>query len=749
MTRKSAQTALALTALLLMSPSATLLARQDVGGQDRPLDGAGDLMRFRNAGMVLFARRGTPDVDGRLEPSEWGAAEPVTGFTQFQPDTDVPATVGTQGWLLYDDRFLYLGFRCEQREVPIQDYLTRRDHLPGDPDWVGVILDPFLTWQEAYFFCVNPVGVQMDGMIGADGNGDVSWDGLWRCAAVRDEEGWTAELAIPWKTLRFPRRPEQTWGVNLVRSLGEKGEMSTWAPLDIGANSLVTADGLLEGISGVQPGRALWINPYATVRMAREGQEAVDGSVRPDWSGQQGLEYMGVDLRTGLGSNLVLDLTVNPDFGHIEADQEQVNFSPYELYFEEKRPFFLEGMKTFEMPLNLFYSRRVHNPVAGAKLTGQVGATQVGLISAWDEPLGGYDSFPYRAQSVLRLKQDIGTASYIGGMVTSQDVPAQSGTGGGYQRNLGLDFDLRPSDYLRLVGMGAVADAPGIGQEADLWWLAGAYSSRTWNWDFSFTDAGRDFEAYMGYLPRPGQQRLGTEGGYRYEADWGPLKWFTPGLGYERFQYPDGELIEQGGGFGLSFEFRKRDNLNIRGGRWQVQEGGVTHGGRDLYIEYNANRSGAWTGHAGLNVGEGFDYGDFDVTGDERVLANRVVWAGATWRPTVRATFSVGGNLVRRSLFFRTPAIDEVGILRLTGQYQFTRELFGRLYLQARRDHTDQDLDGGEVDRRLLVNALLGYEIGPGSVFYLAYNHYDLGRDLLAGEPDRVLFLKVARLFTP
>lgn len=707
-----------------------------------------DTSRYRNAGMVITARRGTPIVDGVVSEGEWSRAVSLSGFTQFQPDPEIPSSEHTEARVLYDQDCLYLAFRCEQDQAPIQDYVTRRDHLPGDPDWVGIVVDPFLTWKEAYLFCVNPEGVQMDGMIGPQGNGDLSWDGLWKSAARIGEEDWTVEIAIPWKTLRFPRKASQRWGINLVRSVGERGEMATWAPIDIGSNNILAANALLEGISGVRPGHALWINPYATLRAAREIRELAGEEVEQDWSSRQGLEYMGVDVRAGLGSNLVLDLTLNPDFGHIEADQEQVNFSPYELFFEEKRPFFLEGQKIFEMPVDLFYSRRIHNPLAGAKLTGQVGSTQIGVISAWDEPLGDLDPFPERAQSVLRLKQDIGTASYVGAVLTSQDIPSQGDLGGGFQRNAGLDIDLRPSDRLRLAGMGAVADAPGIGADAALFHLESSYTSRTWNGMLAFTDAGRDFDAFMGYLPRPGQQHLNGEGGYRIEADWGPVKWIVPGAGFERWQHPGGGLIEQGGGFGLNFQFRTRDNLNLRAGRWEVREGGIVYGGRDLNLQYSANRSGSMTGHAGINLGEGFDYGGFDQIGDERVLANLSLRGGVTWRPTVRASFSLTGNAVRRSLHHGSAAIDEVGILRLAGQYQLTRSLFGRLNLQVRRDHLGQDVDGGEQDRSVLLNALLGCELGPGRVFYLAYNHYDLGRDPFVGEADRVLFLKVAHLFT-
>ncbi len=696
--------------------------------------------RFRNAGMLVIAGRGTPVIDGVLSAGEWDMATPYSDFTQFKPDPDAPASQKTTAWILYDEDNLYIAFACEQTDYPIQAYITRRDHLPGNPDFVAVLIDPFLSWKEGYLFMVNPAGIQTETMIGTDGDGDGAWDTLWKAQASAGEKGWSTEMAIPWNSLRFARTDEQIWGINLIRSIGEKAELSVYAPLDIGGNNLIASNATFKGVKGVLPGRSIWFNPYATARAAREG---VSGG-GTDWARQAGLNYMGADLRVGLSSNLILDMTVNPDFGHIEADQEQINLTPYELFFEEKRPFFQEGQRIFQMPINLFYSRRIYNPIGGVKLTGQVGSTQIGLVTAYNEPLGSDDPFPYALQSALRLKQNIGTASYIGAMVTSQEMPAQSRTDDerGYHRNIGIDFDFKPSDRISVTGQVATFSESEVGRRNGAWVLAAAYTSRSLISEISVIDIQRDFDAHLGFVPRRNQLLIQPFIGYRHEADWGKIKWVTPNCRVLRFQNSTtGELVEQRIGPGVSVQMRNNSSIDFDLWIWDVRRNGITYPGTNFAISWNANQSGVLNGYGGIDIGDGFDYGD------DRVVADYAGWGGITWRPTMRASVSVSGQYIQRNMVDGGGVIDDYVIGSVRGSYQFTRELFGQLYLQQRLDHTGQDIGAGSKRRRMIMNALLGYEVGPGSVMYLAYNHYDLGTTPGEGEPDRVLFLKVARLF--
>ncbi len=696
-----------------------------------------DLELYKNANIVLSISTGTPAIDGILQPGEWDDSIRYTDFTQFQPDHDVPALNITSVWILYDQENLYIAFECAQPDYPIQDYIVRRDRFGPNNDSVGLIIDPFLTWKEGYLFMVNPSGIQSDSMLDETGNGDGSWDTLWSVETDIQKDRWTAELSIPWTSLRFRRAPVQTWGINIFRAVGELSELSSLAPFDIGSNNIMTSNALISGIRGVRSGRSIWVNPYITARRAHEGTSG--GGMT--WSEQMGFDYMGADLKVGLSSNLIMDLTFNPDFGHIEADQEQINLTPYELFFPERRPFFLEGQNVFQAPINLFYSRRIYNPLGGAKLTGQIGSTQIGVISTYNEPLSADDDNPYAWQSVVRLKQNLGRASNVGLILTSQDIASQARSGSSYQRNIGFDFDFRPSDNLNFTGMAATYLEPGIGEKNNAYFLVGGYTSQTWISTLTFMDAQRDFEARLGYVPRQNQQSIEPFLGYRHEADWGPVKWVTPNVRVIRFQEHSGELIEQRIGPGVDVQFRDNSRCSFDVWQWRIKESDIDHNGTSYTFNYNSRQSGTWSWGFGGEAGDGFDYGE------ERVVGIAAGGFGVTFRPTDRASLSANGTLIRRSVNLGGQLIDQYIVGGLRAQYQFTRELFGRLYLQMRRDHTGQDTFFDEINRRVLLNALIGYEVGPGSVIYLAYNHYDLGEEPGEGVPDRVLFFKVAKLF--
>jgi len=363
------------------------------------------------------------------------------------------------------------------------------------------------------------------------------------------------------------------------------------------------------------------------------------------------------------------------------------------------------------------------------------------MISAHNEPLGADDDNPYAYQSVVRLKQGIGTASYVGATFTSQDIASQMRSGGTFERNLGIDFDFKPSDRFNVGGMAATFLEPGVGKRNNAFFLAGAYTSRSWISTLVLADTQRDFEADLGYVPRPDQQMIEPFVGYRHEADWGRVKWVTPNCRIVRYQEHSGELIEERIGPGVSLQMRDNSNFSFDYWDWRIRWNDVTHHGSNFTFSYNANQSGRWSGYAGFGVGEGFHYDD------ERIVFDLAGWGGLTWRPTTRARFSIGTRYIQRSTEYGGELTDDFLVASIRGQYQFTRELFGRVYMQHRYDRYGRHTDSPGQNRRLLLNALIGYETGPGSVIYLAYNHYDLGEEPGHGVPDRVLFFKVARLF--
>ena len=281
-------------------------------------------------------------IDGVLDEPQWELAEPVSDFTQQEPRMGEPASEVTEVRLLYDDQNLYVGFFCfdsaGEKGIVVND--IARDFLrPTDHDTFVMILDTFDDNRNAFHFNSNAWGAKSDQQISDDGGKrNRDWDGIWYVKTKINESGWQGEIAIPFKTLRFPNRDLQSWGINFQRRIRRKNESSFWSPVPRPFRiSTVSRAGRLEGLSGIRPGRNLYVKPYITAPVLRRREDDVD--FEPD---------AGFDLKYGLNSQLTLDLTVNTDFSQVEADDEQINLTRFSLFFPEKREFFLENATTFQ-----------------------------------------------------------------------------------------------------------------------------------------------------------------------------------------------------------------------------------------------------------------------------------------------------------------------------------------------------------------------------------------------------------------
>jgi hypothetical protein len=320
-----------------------------------------------------------PRIDGNLEDPGWAQASSFGGFVQVFPREGGAPGERTEMRVLYDDQYVYFAFRCyDSRPQQIVRRLGRRDSPPAS-DNVQILLDPAHDHLTAYTFGVNAAGVQFDGLLLSDGTEVKDWDGVWEASTGTMPDGWTAELAIPLRLLRFPDGPQQTWGFAAQRHIGRTHEDLSTVLINRNVTSKVSRLGHLTGMEQIKTQRNVEMMPYlATRTVLRSLASAPDG----DRSVLPALD-VGLDLRASLTSDLALAATVNPDFGQVEADQLIQNLANVEPFFPEKRPFFLEGMDLFQSgtqagvaPHMLFYSRRIglDTPLLGAgKLTGTVG----------------------------------------------------------------------------------------------------------------------------------------------------------------------------------------------------------------------------------------------------------------------------------------------------------------------------------------------------------------------------------------
>ena len=306
----------------------------------------------------------SPRIDGRLVESVWRSPHVMTGFVQRDPNEGEPATEATEVRIAYDDDALYIGARMFSRAPgDIVSIVTRRDRESAAETFY-VSLDTYRDRRTAYTFGVTPAGVRLDFYHASDDmdDTDAEYDPVWDARATIDSLGWSAEIRIPFTQLRFSRAEVQEWGINVARFIPAVQEESFWRMVPKNQNGWSSRMGSLTGIRGVQPSRRIEAMPYVAadsrIRRVEDPANPFEHRTRSEVRG-------GGDLKMGLGPNLTLDVTLNPDFGQVEADPANVNLTAFEVFFDERRPFFLEG-STLLARGNMFYSRRIGAPPPGS-----------------------------------------------------------------------------------------------------------------------------------------------------------------------------------------------------------------------------------------------------------------------------------------------------------------------------------------------------------------------------------------------
>jgi len=305
------------------------------------------------------------EVDGRMSEAAWSQAQVGTDFMQFEPNDGLAASEATEARVLYGDGALYVFLRAHDSAADsIASQLTRRDQ-DSYSDLLGVVVDSYFDRRTAFHFAVNPQGVKHDIYRFDDTQEDSGWDAVWDVATSRDDEGWSAEFRIPYSQLRFRDAEVQTWGINFLRSIARHDETDVWAPVKREDSAIVSKFGELQGLRGLASPRRLEILPYSLGRLERSPGDAAN----PFYSTNDRLGSVGADIKYGVTSDLTLDVTINPDFGQVEADPAQVNLTALETFLPERRPFFLEGASIFNFGIalgdgdganeSLFYSRRI------------------------------------------------------------------------------------------------------------------------------------------------------------------------------------------------------------------------------------------------------------------------------------------------------------------------------------------------------------------------------------------------------
>lgn len=400
---------------------------------------------------------GNIDINGDLSESPWNQAEPITGFYQFEPDEGAPSSQSAEVRVLYGEGNVYIGaILYDDDPSAIERTLGRRDEY-NRADWFLVSIDSYFNRRTAYTFGVNAAGIQFDALRTGEGGGggpggggggptppgmDPSWDAIWESAVSVNGEGWVVEMRIPYSMLRFPESDVQTWGIHFTRRIPRLGEVSEWPLVSRAERSnLVARFGQLTDIRNIEPRPNIQVRPYTVGGLnSRESFENPGDAVI-----ETNLD-IGGDIKVGLGSNVTLDAAINPDFGQVESDPAVLNLTAFETFFDERRPFFIEGIQIFEFsagPGELLYTRRIgaQAPIIGAaKLSGRTeGGTSFGILGA----SSGHNFNPSQNFGVGTIRQQFGDFSEIGSIITGYDAPARDGNGRIQSASGGVDWDLR------------------------------------------------------------------------------------------------------------------------------------------------------------------------------------------------------------------------------------------------------------------------------------------------------------------
>lgn len=709
------------------------------------------------------------EVDGRLDEEVWGQAAVLTGFSQFSPSDGTPAADSTDVLVWYSPTAIHFGIRAWEAHGAVHATLADRDRIGAD-DHIQILLSTFNDARQATVFAVNPYGVQSDGALvetgSTSGNGfnnavvrreraDLSPDYIYQSKGRVTERGYEVEVRIPFKSLRYQSAPEQSWGIHVTRQVQHSGYEDSWAPARRSAASFLAQSGRLVGLTDLRRGLVLDVNPSLTSRTT--GRRNGTG-----WDYTGGSPELGGTARWGVTNNLSMTATANPDFSQIESDAGQLLFDPRdERFFQEKRPFFLDGIEQFTTPNNLIYSRRVVQPVAAVKLTGKAFGTDIALLSAVDDP----DISPthdHPVYNILRLQRDIGANSRVGVAYTDRIE------GGDYNRVLGADARLVFGRIytLQLQAAGSRTRTGDAVATAPLWQARFLRNGRTLGVDASINASDEEFRARSGFHPRPGLVRMNFRPRVTVYAGGGSLvesATFDVNLNgrwrYDEFIHGDGILDEQlhfnvnttlkGGWnltgsllletFGYPFEIYQgyRVELPRPGGADTIPFTGRPRiPNRDYVLSFQTPEFKHFSGNAFILWGN--DENFFEWSPGRIIIHN----FGLTWRPTGK--LRLDGTYALQQVRRRSDGslVNVAHLPRLKLEYQLSRPIFLRLVGEYGHEKQDSLRDDTRTDAPLLIfdpavgdfvrtsaftrssfrgDILFSYQPNPGTVAFFGY----------------------------
>jgi hypothetical protein len=662
-------------------------------------------------------------LDGVLGEAFWQRAEAVNQLRQQEPVSGAPASERTEIRMVYDQGTLYVGivaFDSEPDRVVAR--ILQRDRImttgltggvvPAGDDVVALVLDPFHDQRNGVILATNPNGAEFDALITDEGKElNIDWRGIWEVAAQRTSEGWSAEFAVPFRTLRYPDSSgERPWGLNVYRMIRRKNEQVVWQSWsrDGGGFHRISQAGDLVGLHDLpRTGLNVEVKPF--VLGGRTEAPVGDGELE-----RAGELDAGVDVKAELRPGLVLDLTANTDFAQVEVDDQQVNLTRFSLFFPEKRDFFLENAGIFEFgvpgffetpPYLMFFSRNIgidqdgEVPIlGGGRLTGRVGSQTVGVLSVRTGDAHGRSGESF---NVLRVKRDVGQSAYLGAMLTDRRGR------GPWNTVLGLDGQVYVHPTTVVSGFLTRSFTEGPGGDDPAYQIAADFTGDVWGGYFQYFAVHPEATASSGFITRTDLQRTQLVGRRTFRPAWLGLRKIDVRIPNQYQATTGGRFQDWSSGTFLSVEWNSGDSGDLRAnlGETDVDVGFPLAGRVDVpaaryrtdnvSVSFNSSPSRPWSVSASVS-GSRFFGGDLRSAGGSLTL---------TPDPSLAVTAGI-----RRSDVDLPGGSFRSNITTLRASYAFST----RMTVDALVQHNS-------LDDALVTNVRFNFIHRPGSDLFLVF----------------------------
>ncbi len=720
----------------------------------------------------------SPAVEGRMAKA--GA------FLQLEPKDGAPPLNRTEVYLGYDQENLYAVWVAFAREPgALRAQMSRRDAVDFEHDVVALYLDTFNDHLRAYNFLANPQGVQTDAIWTDPYDRDSSFDTVWHAQGKRTDQGYVVLMTIPFKSLRFPPGARQTWGLLLQRWSPHDGENSFWPALSTQVLGRLSRQARLEGLDGISSGGSMQIMPYGVFRAFRELDTR--DPVLPVFDSRRAQVDGGVDAKFVLKDSLVLDVTVNPDFSQVESDQPQTTVNQrFEVFFPEKRPFFLENAAFFRTPINLLFTRRIADPQFGVRLTGKIGRTAVGALLVDDQSPGRIvaENDANAGQrgyfGVLRVSREFGDQSSVGFILTDRELRPNQGSTCDELRCLavnnrvaGVDGNLKINDSWRTRFQAVTSQTNTLDGEH----LAGQsyfarleHESRYWVYNVEYHDTGADFRTLPGFFRRTDYRRESHFAHRKFRPENKVLQWWAPGFFHLGSWDHQGERLDRNFQPELAFQFQRQTFVVLWHG-WQRErlrpaDFSELTASRDFNTSYDGfflnsqyfrvvNVRAMWERQRGINFTPPSGLAPFPAD------STRVDF-GATLRPFDKLTIENSYLLFRLRERTAGRSIFNNHIIRSKFSYQHNKRLSFRTIFQYDTTLANPALTSLQTTKKFNADFLATYLVQPGTAVYVGYNSnlqnldrslgFDADGNLLRTRnrflnDGRQIFVKVSYLF--